>query len=326
MTAHDQRALKFEQQAQDHTAAALKLALADAARRLAAEYIKAVGKLDQPVPPTAQSSLRAALRRIVTALATGMVSELPALISALTDIAEQGLRLGAHASPGRPRRTQLAQSAELRAAIRRTEKTLRDQIAEMQQQAAAADLRTFGDVTTVIAKGQQVVNKAQAAAAWAANRAVNEGARAVADRSKSPVLWVAEPGACLTCLAYAGHLAEPGEPFPAGLTFGDKSTVDEPIDGPPAHPWCRCRLQPWYGTEPQFGVELPTALKREAQRQVLRGKSLYASRPAKLRAADRLLKTSLSGLPEHVKLTAAHKVQAGVMAWALPKRPHTTKP
>jgi len=288
----------------------LRLALADAARRLAAEYIKAAGSLAAPLPPQAQDGLRAAVRRIIHALATGFVSELPALVSRLAEITDGGLRLGAQV-PGRPRRLRLKASRELEAANAKLRKTLRDQAAAARKLADTGPLRRYSDVTAMVAKAQQAVNQVESTARWVANRAVNEGARATAEAADAPVLWLAERDACLTCLAYAGHLAEPGQPFPAGLSFGDSSTVTDPIDGPPAHPNCRCRLQPWFGTEPQFGIQLPQALQREAQRSVLMGASDYASRLAKLRAADRLLKTSLSGLSDTVKIRARRAVRAG---------------
>jgi hypothetical protein len=324
MQAHDERALSFEQQAEEQTSAAVKLLLADAARRLAAEYIRAAGDLKTPVPDGAKDGLRAAVLRILAALASGMVSELPRIVEGLQQVIEGGLKLGTRAAPKRPARVRLRPSRELTAAIRKLRTQVREQLAAAEAHARAADLRRFSDVTTVMAKAQQAVNSVSAAARWASNRAVNEGAAAVADAAGVPRLWVAEAGACLTCLAYAGELAQPGEPFPAGLTFGDSSTVTEALDHPPAHPNCRCRIQPWYGTEPSFGIELPTALKREAQRAVLRGTSDHASRPAKLRAADRLLKTGLSGLPDTVKIRARAKVKAGPAAWKPAKRPAAT--
>jgi hypothetical protein len=193
-------------------------------------------------------------------------------------------------------------------------------LAAAQRLARTLDLRTHGDVTTLLARANQAVNTIGSTTRWVANRAVNEGAQAVADAAGVKRMWVAERDACLTCLAYAGNLADPGAPFPAGLTFGDSSVVKHPLMAPPAHPNCRCRVQPWLGTEPQFGVELPTALKREAQRSVLRGDSDYASRPAKQRAADRLLKTGLSGLPDIVKIRARRKVRAGPKVWKPAKR------
>lgn len=313
--AHDDRALAFERQVEERSAGVLRLALADAARRLAVEYIKVAGDLRTPVPPGVQDTLRAKMRRIVGALLTGFVSELPRIVAALRDAIGRGLQLGTRASSRRPRRLKLQPSPDLNAAVAGVQRTLREDVAAARKAAEGMRLRRYRDATAVLAKANQAVNNVSRAARWAANRAVNEGVRAAADAEGAPALWLAERDACLTCLAYAGEIAEPGEPFPAGLTFGDKSTVPERIYSPPAHPECRCRLQKWYGTEPEFGVQLPNALRREAQRSVLRGDSDYASRPAKMRAADRLLKTQLSGLPETVKLRARKKINDGPAAW-----------
>lgn len=318
MQAHDERALAFEEQAEQHVSAALRLALADAARRLAVEYIKAAGSLTTPVPAGAQDGLRVAVRRIVVALATGLVSELPAIAAALDDVIVGGLQLGTKASGRRARRLKLKASDELTAVADGIGRRLRDDMAAARKAAESANLRRYRDVTAVLAKASQAVNNVSKAARWAANRAVTDGVLAVAGESSAAVLWIAERDACLSCYAYSGLLAEHGELFPAGLTYGKTSTVKEPVDGPPAHPNCRCRIQVWYGTEPRFGVELPTALKREAERAVLRGDSNFASAPAKMRAADQLLATGLSGLPDTVKLKARRKVQAGPGAWRTP--------
>lgn len=320
----DQQARGFEQTVEQETSAALRIALADAARRLAAEYVKTVGDLKTPVPAAARESLREAVRRILLALLTGFASELPRIIEALSAAVEQGLQLGAHAMPDRPRRMRLAPSAGLRQAVRDAEKVLRQAIADARAYVERADPGSYRDVTLAVAKSAQVATRAEAAARWLANRAANEGAAAVADANGAQRMWVAERDACLTCLAYSGRLAEPGEPFPAGLTFGDKSTVTAPLYSPPAHPNCRCRIQPWYGSEPSIGVQLPQALQREAQRSVLRGDSDFASRLAKLSAADRLLRRATSGLPETVKLRARRNVNAGPVAWRPAKR--TTRP
>lgn len=320
MSRHDERALKFEQQAHEQTSLAMRLALADAARRLAAQYIKVAGGLAAPLPPGAKDDMRVTVRRVLAALATAFVSELPAAIRALREVVAAGLRLGSRSAPSRARRAQLRASEELAAAIDDLQARVRRDAAAARKYAAQANVARYSDVLTVVAKAQQVVNQVESTARWVANRAVNEGAAAVADAAGVPRLWISFRDACPTCLRYSGELAPSGEPFPAGLTYGDRSTVTAPIYAPPAHPSCRCRVVPWFGTEPQFGVQLPQALTREAQRSVLRGASEYASRPEKLRAVDRLLKAGTSGLPETVKLRARRLVAAGPQAFRPAKR------
>lgn len=320
MTAHDDRALAFEKAAEDETSAALRLLVADAARRLAAEYVKLAGGVKIPLPAAAQDALRAAVKRIVAGLASGMLTEVPRIIDTLEEIATGGMRLGARANPQRQGRRHRARlSRDVAAAIAAVRRRFTADV-ETLRHAAAGPIGTYRDVTTIAGRAAQVVDHVAASTRWIANRTVNDGAAQVADADHVARLWVAERNACLTCLAYAGELAAPGEPFPAGLSFGTTSTVQAALYGPPAHPNCRCRIQPWYGQDEPFGIPLPQALQREARRSVLSGASDFASRPAKLAAADRLLKTALVGLPDTVKLRAAVNVRAGVGAWRPAKR------
>lgn len=320
----DDRAVAFERSAEDDTTAALKLLIAEALRRLAADYTSTVGSLANPVPPQATAAVKAAVQRAVVAVASGMLTEVPTIVGKLREIATAGLRLGARAHPQRGRRAQLRPSRDVQRAIRAVRDQIEADVAALRVYANALQPATWADVTTVAAKAQQAANHVAAATRWIANRSVNDGATAVADSDGAQRLWVAERDACLTCLAYSGQVADAGEPFPAGLTFGKTSTVTAPLAGPPAHPNCRCRVQPWYGQDEPFGVPLPVALAREAQRSVLTGASESESRPAKLGAADRLLKTGLSGLPETVKLRARQKVAAGVRGWRPARRRAST--
>ena len=137
------------------------------------------------------------------------------------------------------------------------------------------------------------------------NRAGNAGATAVADAVGKPTVWISEVNACVTCLAYSGVVAKPGKAFPAGLTYGKTSTVDEPVDYPPAHPHCRCTV------EPLSDQSFADALRRESDRSVLRGFSL-ASEPMSVRiaAAERLLAKGVVA-PKSVKKYAADAVKRG---------------
>lgn len=172
-------------------------------------------------------------------------------------------------------------------------------------------LASDADVTAVVAPALAATNKAAAATRWAANRTVNVGTAAVAEYLDADELWIAERDACLTCLALSGQVRGPGETFDASLTFADKPMPlfpignPLPLDHPPRHPGCRCRTRIWLG-----GSDLPQALQREAQRTVARGWSAYASEPAKLSAADRLLQHP-SLLPATVRHRARRAVATG---------------
>ncbi|MET0911414.1 MAG: hypothetical protein ABWZ99_18260 [Ilumatobacteraceae bacterium] len=139
----------------------------------------------------------------------------------------------------------------------------------------------------------------------AITRAGNEGATAIADRVGLPTVWVAETNACVTCLAYSGRVANPGKTFPSGLTYGKRSTVSERLDVPPAHPHCRCTVEPL--NDPSYAA----ALRREADRSVLRGFSLPSeSMSVRIDAARRLLDRGVSA-PKSVIAYARRQVKAG---------------
>lgn len=129
------------------------------------------------------------------------------------------------------------------------------------------------------------------------------------------VVWIAERAACLTCLALSGQVANPsiGEWFDEDATF-DKRPMEvwppgSSLMGPPRHPHCRCRLRIIAATN----TMLPDALAREARRTVARGWSDFASHPARLSAADRLLAAG-ARLPVSVQSRAAQDVARGVFS------------
>lgn len=125
------------------------------------------------------------------------------------------------------------------------------------------------------------------AARWGVNRAESTGVERVATEVGAGRLWIAERDACLHCTAYAGFIADAGMPFPGGLTFADRPLSLDPVENPPLHPNCRCRISVWL---PEWDRSYPEALKREARRSVVRGFSLPTeSERARLRAAERLL-------------------------------------
>ena len=137
-------------------------------------------------------------------------------------------------------------------------------------------------------------------------RAGNEGATAVADAAGLPTVWVAETNACVHCLAYSGKIARPGGLFPKGLTYGRPSRA--PAGGlahPPLHPHCRCSVEPLH--DPSYAA----ALRREADRSVLRGFSLESeSMRTRVDAAARLLDRGVSA-PKSVIAYARSAVKRG---------------
>lgn len=139
----------------------------------------------------------------------------------------------------------------------------------------------------------------------AINRGGNEGATRVADVAGRPTVWVAERNACVHCLAYAGRVAEPGESFPGGLTYGKKSYYPNAIATPPRHPRCRCTV------EPLLDQSYADALKREADRSILRGISLESeSMAVRVDAAKRLVDGGVVA-PKSVIAFAERAVRSG---------------
>ena len=137
------------------------------------------------------------------------------------------------------------------------------------------------------------------------NLAANQGVTSVADAAGVPTVWQAETNACVHCLAYSGIYAQPGKSFPGGLTYGAKSYHLDPVATPPRHPNCRCTV------EPLFSLEYAAALRREADRSVLRGFSLEGeSMKVRIEAAERLVAKGVDA-PKSVVAYSRKSVAAG---------------
>lgn len=114
--------------------------------------------------------------------------------------------------------------------------------------------RAVGRIATAMAVA---IGAANAHAARLLARALGGGVR---------LLWVAEPGACPACAAYAGRHIQPGGRFPGGLSLDPRRTVfATAIPGPPRHPHCRCVLIPWSASWPITGTPLPALLRQLAR-------------------------------------------------------------
>lgn len=298
-------ALAFEQDAERQLSAGPRQQVVRATTEITAAYILAAGSTTKAMPDTALGAFRAA---VVRALSRIRWSVRPLL----HHVAVSGHRLGAGQAQRvtGPVRVEAVLSRPLREAIAQLDGKAAAELAEAVRIAHTLPLDTYPRALTATAKATSAVHRVEATTRWVANRSITEGVTAVTEAANVARIWIAEPGACLTCLAYAGEIAEAGEMFPAGLTFGDYSTVKEPLDGPPAHPGCRCRSEPYLGHSPDFGVSLPNALRREALRQVAIGRSDYASDPAKVRAADRLIHSPIA-LPDIVLTRAKNAVARG---------------
>lgn len=185
-------------------------------------------------------------------------------------------------------------------AARATERRVADEIAKARKLARAG-----ADEATILAPVNAARNIIERDVVTLVNAAGNAGATAVADAAGLPTVWGAETNACVECLAYSGRVAKPGKTFPGGLTYGAKSYNTEPIPYPPRHPRCRCTV------EPLRSPEYAAALRREADRSVLRGFSLESERMSvRVDAAERLLARGVDA-PKSVKAYAARAIKAG---------------
>lgn len=192
---------------------------------------------------------------------------------------------------------------------------MRADLREALRLARVSPLERWGDVVAVTSLARKALNRADSTATWVVHRAHNEGRTRGIDRLWSQGqevhrLWRAERGACLRCLGFAGALAVVGEPFHPVLEVADPSAGRGPLAGPPAHPYCRCSVEWYFGPLSVTSLDLPYALRREAQRSIASG-SANASGPASVRAADRLLDVAHLLIPKTVQKRAKKAIATG---------------
>lgn len=310
MTADPERTVELE----DQIAAAARKPLASALDKLLARstalWVELVGDLDTAADDDQAAEFERRLTAMILALPKGPQPKkiLGHLGDARVHGAEQASRDAAVKPPHQVRRTlDDATVAEVRDIPRRVAK----RYAEARVLLRANGTRRYGDVVQVVATARGALTTTDRTVRWAANAAIAEGATEVADREGLSRVWVPEREACLHCLAYAGKIAGPGQEFPAGLTYADRPLHTGPVPNPPLHPNCRCRVQPWRGDDGNdSGASFPDGLRREADRVVLRGRTRYASDPAMVRAAERLLLAGVKA-PKSVKKVAEDAIRRG---------------
>jgi hypothetical protein len=236
--------------------------------------------------------------RILTLVAPAIGRDLAAAVGAAWNIgvldAEKVVGEGrVKGVPGTPPKT-------LVAAARASEKAIAAEISKARKLARAG-----ADASTALAPVFRSADILARDVTTLVNHAGNKGTAAVADAAGLATVWVAETNACVECLAYSGRISKPGKPFPGGLTYGAKSYHPDPVDVPPRHPRCRCTI------EPLVSREYADALRREADRSVLRGFSLE-SEPMRVRvaAAERLLARGVDA-PKSVIAYARRAVKRG---------------
>jgi hypothetical protein len=133
-----------------------------------------------------------------------------------------------------------------------------------------ASLTAYGaaGVAAVFSRARRAVTRITQSVAVAVTSAAANAAITVA-RYLGPgvrMLWVAEPGACPACAAYAGRMVVPGRFFPGGLSLDPSRAVFmTPLTGPPRHPHCRCVVIPYHPSWRTTGTPLPVLLQQRAR-------------------------------------------------------------
>jgi hypothetical protein len=172
---------------------------------------------------------------------------------------------------------------------------------------ARQGIRTETEVNVLASKVKAGKARIEGAARSVANEGINSGTLDVARTMKLNVMWIAERNACLHCLAHAGWVVKPGDPFP-GVSFDPEAKNIPAVATCPLHPNCRCQLRT---TTSKAGkpdtnrssLDPGARLAAEARRSVVYQWTEYASSPAMARAAEALLNAG-AGLPDSVERRA----------------------
>ncbi len=302
----------LERRTRDSVAGDLRATLNTLESTVTGVYVAAAGDTHHKIPEYVEATLRAWL---VQVLDEASRRDYATTRHVLIGAARAGLAGGA-ADLGVEVPARLP--GDVRDALRDLTADMRADLAAARKLARHGDLSRYGSVLAVVGAARKALNRADRAAVWVVHRAHNEGISRAIDKVWSQgvevrMLWRAERDACPACLSFAGALAEPGEPFRPVVQVADPSARPAgPVLAPPLHPHCRCGLEAWAGA-PEADLsplDLPHALRREAQRSILRGDA-QGSKPARLRAADRLLDVAGLLVPKSVVKRARKAVSSG---------------
>lgn len=238
-------------------------------------------------------------RKVLALTAPALGRDLAAAVASAFDI---GVTSAAKTIGDEAKVTERSAPAPLVHAAQKTQVDVRDALAIAKKLARAG-----ADADAVLAPVFAAANALERDVVTLVNHAGNAGVTVMADLNDAATVWVAETNACVDCLAYSGRVAQPGKSFPAGLTYGKRarSRASGDVRMPPLHPNCRCLVEPL--NDPSYAK----ALRREADRSVLRGFSLKSeSMSVRVDAAERLLAKSPNA-PKSVIAYAQKAVKAG---------------
>lgn len=279
-----------------------------------AGWVTAFGALTAAGTGPALARYLTGVRRDVHKATAGLETRAPKAVEArLAEAADLGARHAAAfaiRAAGRGRRpTNVAVPAEALDAARGLGRTVREQLRLSARLLSEREIGRSGwrGVLAGIGAARRAVALIGQVASWALHRAINAGAAQAVKALGAQGLWVAEPTACVRCLAYAGRLTDPDGTFPGGLSLdpAQRTANAAPIDGPPIHPHDRCRIVPWRPEwAPRTGTALPDLLREQAWRSAATGRARPSeSRAARRRAAQALL--AQRGVPARVRRQAA---------------------
>jgi hypothetical protein len=295
-------------------------ALAAAITAALGGWVTTFGALTVAGSGPALAAYLAGVRRDVVEATAGLEERAPRVVgSRLVGAAGLGARhavaFAVRAAGGRHRVPRVTVPQDAADAARGLKAVVREQLRLSSRLLSEREVKRSGwrGVVAGIGAARRAVTQVGRVAVWALHRAINGGAAQAVAALAAQGLWVAEPDACVACLAYAGRLADPDGTFPGGLALDPHQRVAHAarIDGPPKHPACRCRLVPWRPEwAPRRGPALPDLLREQAWRSVAAGRARPSeSRAARLRAARTLLATR--GVPAAVRRQARTAVAAG---------------
>jgi hypothetical protein len=325
--------LLLEKQAITAVSGPLRQLLSNIFRTLAGRYVLMFGGLERPADPVQAQQLVQILVTELQAVAT--YDPTPQLEEFAARAAVRGLEYANRHLPDPVAADTIELPTVLTQAIEAVPTAMAQSVADTTTFAEQLPITGWDDLVKAMGHANQAATSLERSSTWAVNKASSDAIRQVAVNKGASLLWIAEPDACVRCLALSGHLIDPmsGEGFDEEATFGRPGSAPDvwppgqPLMGPPAHPNCRCHPELWFGPHVPVGgpeenalynrpgvganVDLPAALRREAKRSVVYGWSLPSeSSTVRLDAAARLLQRG-AGLPKSVEERGHRAVAKG---------------
>lgn len=354
IVAHDTAALAVEAAAVAAVVDPIEAAFTEIWRWLLARWARLFGP---PTTIGDGPQFRALLDDLAGRITTVDVDRADELLAGALKARRLGVEQGAVEAAIEPPSTPDRVGKDTRDAVERGVEQAREKLHRAGDELARLETGDLGAVTERASVGRQAVPILTRAARTTFNDELNAGIVSAAEAAGAQLLWIAERDACLACTALSGHVVDAGKPFPDGTQFGRQRGAFAPVTEPGLHPNCRCRVTPWRGHDavaaeasahdwaaqiaearargdraaeaaarklaaqarPAAATDLPTALRREAERAVFRGDSAFDTERARLQAADRLLlrvgahRTAPSGwrVPTAVKAKARAAIKRG---------------